>query len=360
MESASNLSISRSMAEACGRDIAWLIDSAVTLDGTLALTGWALVTEGAVQDATFRVNGVPFTSVRFPIASPDLAQHFFGVLNSENARFECYIPLADIPTDSHFRFEFVQAGNAARARQTAWWVPAQSEADPLSGERVSRVVGTSDNFSFEMGGATLFHRIQDHLASRFSKRYEDMQAILDWGCGAGRLLSRFASVQGPAIWGSDVDHDNLNHCRQRLPWAQCQVFPLLPPADLQGGLFDLIIGISVCTHLSEDHQRQWLAELRRLSRPGGIVMLSVQGPAQTGLYRESPDLLRKLERSGFVTKGVNPRINSIIGADAYYLDVIQSPDHIRQHWGREFTVLDILPGFAANQDLVVMQAPAAG
>ena len=55
--------------------------------------------------------------------------------------------------------------------------------------------------------------------------------------------------------------------------------------------------------------------------------------------------------------GVNPRINDIVGADSYYLDVIQTRAHIREHWGREFEILDFLGGFAANQDMVVMRVP---
>jgi SAM-dependent methyltransferase len=359
VEADSDLVSSRALAEACARNICWLIDEAVVGGGVLGLRGWALVTVGLPSDVRFQVNGVPFTRVRFPIADPALGAHLYGVANASSARFTCEIDLADVPDSPYFRFEFVQGGDVAKARRTAWWYPSRSQSDTLSVERISRVVGSSDAFSFELGGATLFHRIQDYLLSRFQLRYEDMGAILDWGCGAGRLLSQFAEVKGPEVWGGDVDHDNLTYCHGRFPFARCRVFPLLPPTEIADATFDLILGISVCSHLSEEHQLRWLAELRRIARPGGLVLLSVQGRSQTALYRESPELMRRVERTGFVVKGVNPRINDMLGARSYYLDVIQTRTHIREHWGREFEVLEFIDGMAANQDLVVMRAPAA-
>ena len=171
-------------------------------------------------------------------------------------------------------------------------------------------------FNFELGGATLFHRIQDYLVERFGLRYGNMHAILDWGCGAGRLLSYFQSVAGPQVWGSDIDSDNLAFCQKRLPFAHCVVFPLVPPTTLDASMFDLVIGISVCTHLSEQHQDQWLAELRRLCRPGGLVLLSVQGKSQSALYRVSAGLVRQLDQFRFVIKGFNPSINDLIGSSS--------------------------------------------
>lgn len=360
MDLGSDLEIARLLADDCARDIAWMIGSLAVQDGVMAITGWALVTAGTPVQARFLVNGVPFSTILYPIESPDLAQHFWGVANSDRARFECRIPLAAVPTEPYWRFEFVQNAEVARARATAWWYPAgQPSFGAPTGERIARVIGADDSFNFELGGATLFHRIQDYLSARFARRYESFAAILDWGCGAGRLLSHFGGVRGPQVWGSDIDHDNLRHCQERLPFATCRLFPLQPPTDIPDATFDLVIGVSVCTHLSEANQRRWLAELRRLSRPGGLVLLSVQGPAQMALYRVDPQRVRDVERLGFVTLGVNPAINDIVGAADYYLDVIQTQAHIRENWGRELEVLEFLPGLAANQDLVVMRAPVA-
>jgi hypothetical protein len=156
MESELDLEVARSLAHACAEGIGWLIGSATLQGHTLAVTGWALITRGTPEATYFLVNGVEFAVVRFPLESPDVAHHYFGILNSAHARFECYVDVRDVPQDRYFRFEFVQGEDLAWARRTAWWMPAsQGASDAPSGERMSRVVGSSDPFYFEMGGATL-------------------------------------------------------------------------------------------------------------------------------------------------------------------------------------------------------------
>ena len=126
-------------------------------------------------------------------------------------------------------------------------------------------------------------------------------------------------------------------------------------------MFDLVIGISVCTHLSEQHQDQWLAELRRLCRLGGLVLLSVQGQSQSGvLYGRMLDSFVSLDQFGFVIKGVNPSINDLIGSRSYYLDVIQTRD--------TSTSIGVVISRCSSsstasqriQDLVVMRAGGVG
>ena len=65
-----------------------------------------------------------------------------------------------------------------------------------------------------------------------------------------------------------------------------------------------------------------------------------------------PESFASLDQFGFVIKGVNPSINDRIGSSSYYLDVVQTRDHIREHWGRHFEVLEFVDSLAANQDLV--------
>lgn len=52
---------------------------------------------------------------------------------------------------------------------------------------------------------------------------------------------------------------------------------LAPPTPYVSGSFDLIYALSVFSHLDEPLQRDWLAEFRRLLRPGGLLVLSLLG-----------------------------------------------------------------------------------
>ena len=56
-----------------------------------------------------------------------------------------------------------------------------------------------------------------------------------------------------------------------------------PPTAMPAGSFDVAVAISVFTHMEEDLQREWLAELHRLLRPGGLLIVSTLGPGRLNL-----------------------------------------------------------------------------
>jgi SAM-dependent methyltransferase len=83
---------------------------------------------------------------------------------------------------------------------------------------------------------------------------------------------------------------------------------LKPPALLDSNTFDLIYAFSVLTHLSVDLQKEWLAEFRRLLRPGGILIFSTHGE----FYRRK---LWKDERAQFDSGECVVRFQSVSGSN---------------------------------------------
>lgn len=55
------------------------------------------------------------------------------------------------------------------------------------------------------------------------------------------------------------------------------MWELAPPTPYVSESFDLVYALSVFSDLDEHLQRDWLAEFRRLLRPGGLLVLSVLG-----------------------------------------------------------------------------------
>jgi len=67
-----------------------------------------------------------------------------------------------------------------------------------------------------------------------------------------------------------------------------------PPLVCAGGRFDLVYCISVFTHLNEKMQDQWILELRRILKPGGVLLLTIHGHrAAEGLDREGAASLKQ-------------------------------------------------------------------
>jgi SAM-dependent methyltransferase len=114
-----------------------------------------------------------------------------------------------------------------------------------------------------------------------------MGAVLDFGCGCGRVARHWATVEGPQIHGCDYNGDLVEWCERNLPFMRAARNEIEPPAPYESQSFDLIYALSVLSHLSEPLQQAWVAEFRRLLRPGGLLVVSVLGEAvQDRLTRE--------------------------------------------------------------------------
>jgi SAM-dependent methyltransferase len=104
------------------------------------------------------------------------------------------------------------------------------------------------------------------------------QAILDWGCGPGRVLRMWDRANGRQLYGSDYNNQLVAWARTGLPFARFATNGIAPPLAYPDNSFDLLYAISVFTHLPEPLQRAWIAELARVVAPGGHILITVVGP----------------------------------------------------------------------------------
>ena len=110
--------------------------------------------------------------------------------------------------------------------------------------------------------------------------------ILDAGCGSGPLFAALRD-RGAIVTGFDSSTGMLEQARQRLgAGADLQVAALGRPLPFGDGAFDDVIAALVLHYLED-----WgppLAELRRVLRPGGRLIVAVDHPfAIVGLQREA-------------------------------------------------------------------------
>ncbi|MCL4813519.1 MAG: class I SAM-dependent methyltransferase [Vicinamibacteraceae bacterium] len=93
--------------------------------------------------------------------------------------------------------------------------------------------------------------------------------VLDFGCGAGRLLR---IIQGFAarVVAADISARAVSWCSRCPGVSDAVVVPAVAPADqLKTASADWAIANSVFTHIPVINQRAWLEELARVLRPGG-------------------------------------------------------------------------------------------
>jgi SAM-dependent methyltransferase len=94
--------------------------------------------------------------------------------------------------------------------------------------------------------------------------------ILDAGCGTGRNLAEFAGWARPA--GVDLSEMALRFCRQRgVPAARGRVQSLPFPREA----FDAVTSFDVLYHRWIEDDAAAVAELARVLRPGGVLLVRV-------------------------------------------------------------------------------------
>ena len=140
--------------------------------------------------------------------------------------------------------------------------------------RVSEKISAAVFLTVGRGCAT---HIVNH-ARRLGMEFCEGMRVLDFGCGCGRTL-RWLIGDYPLVefYGADVDEEAVDWCDAHLPHGHFRKSFAKPPLGYPDAYFDVVYCFSVFTHLDEDLQDLWLGELRRVLRPGGIVLITVHG-----------------------------------------------------------------------------------
>lgn len=261
---------------------------------------------------------------------------------------------------SAYRFVFRPKGQNGSDTDEVLYVPKNLslwEHLPRS-EAMNRVQLYDFPEASPLRAATHCRAIVD-LAEQHLGRLDGLR-VLDWGCGWGRLTRTFAASNTfGEIWGIDIDHDNLAWARENIPAANFQKVPLFPPTELPANHFDLVYAVSVMTHLTRDAQSKWLAEIRRVLRPGGMAILTFHGPTALAFASAflSERMVTNFKRNGFDDGMACDHLDSIIGA-GYYKNTFQTHDDVRANWGQHLRVVDTRESVVGLQDAaVLMKSP---
>jgi SAM-dependent methyltransferase len=199
------------------------------------------------------------------------------------------------------------------------------------------------------------------------RRMEEFERLLDFGCGPGRTMRLMEPLAGKVeLHGLDIDADAIAWCTGAIPFARFQTTPHVPPTPYPDAYFDLVVNHSVFTHLPEDRQDQWLAELRRIARPGAILLLTVHsGPQlQSALDAlavaggDAAGAAAALARDGILFFDQDGYIGS--SHPDFYRTTFHAPWYLFEHWQRFFEIRAYLPLGADTQDMVVLERRADG
>lgn len=177
------------------------------------------------------------------------------------------------------------------------------------------------------------------------------ESILDFGCGCGRTFIWWDLAPGAEFSGTDIDGEAIRWCQENYRWGKFTVNRPLPPLQYADETFDLIYAVSIFTHLNEEFQFRWLEEIRRITRPGGVVLLTLHGEH---VWRQlNARLIAQLKRDGI-----------LFVVDDYWKEAFpdwyQSTFHLKEYvyenFSKYFKILDYIPrGVNGHQDILVLK-----
>jgi len=176
--------------------------------------------------------------------------------------------------------------------------------------------------------------------------------VLEWGCGPARVIRHLQQAFGPEarVFGSDYNKDTIAWCAESIPGCKFVLNSLCPPLPFDSDFFEFIYSVSVFTHLSETVSQQWIAELFRISKPGGVLVISTNGDSRLNVML--PDEVEHYQKFGFVVR------DKVEEGKKMFVAFHSSP-YLRDKLFAQFVVLEYVSlGFPfAGQDLWILRKP---
>jgi SAM-dependent methyltransferase len=141
------------------------------------------------------------------------------------------------------------------------------------------------------------------ITNEYFSPVNPLKTIYEWGCGPARIVRQLpiGYSDGVEIHASDYNPGTIEWCQRNIPHVHFIQNGLHPPLPYPDNKFDFIFGISVFTHLSERNCLDWVDELYRVLRPGGILLITTDSdsayeiemlPAEKKEYDQAGILVR--------------------------------------------------------------------
>ena len=143
-----------------------------------------------------------------------------------------------------------------------------------------------------------------------AQQLRDCQSVLDIGCGSGKLSGAIAAAGVPEVWGIDASPYQLKIASRDFPAIKL-VQGLAERTPFEGGRFDGVAACFLFHELPTDVQDAVLAELHRVLRPGGRVVISE--PSAEQLHNRS--FISLWRRHGW--RGIYFRLLALVVTEPY-------------------------------------------
>jgi SAM-dependent methyltransferase len=226
------------------------------------------------------------------------------------------------------------------------------------------------------------------IFEKYNGRLSSCEAILDFGCGWGRVTRFFLrEVEPSRLWGIDSDGNFIEMGKQTNKWCRFERVDPLPPTHFSTNQFDFIFSYSVFSHLCEDMHAKWLSEFARILKPGGLFIATTWGrdfieavdafrreypssvpDAVTApyfrklltLFRDKEHFLSKYDSGGYCFNAYGPWDEpwTVAWLSETLGETCIPKAYVAAHWTKEFTLLDFVDDReVCDQNVIVVRKP---
>ena len=170
-------------------------------------------------------------------------------------------------------------------------------------------------------------------------------SLLDIGCGSGRAATALRDVQRLSYTGVDILPELLEYAQEkanRPDWKFLAIEDIALPVDDASA--DMVLVMSVFTHLTTDEINRYIKEIHRVVKPGGTVICSFLDrtfPPHVKAFRPKPlqligrmlgrdvmlsftsreELSKQFEQANFVVSGVKAADST-----SQHILIVRKPD----------------------------------
>lgn len=270
-------------------------------------------------------------------------------IKEDSSNFENLPPAFQLPD-----FETLTHDRRLAADRDAYPIPATKDREYYNGEY---------HLNWWLSGLHDFENIQ-----RSCERHGvELKRYFELGCASGRVVRHAACQSTAEIWCADINARHIEWVRQFLPKRikalHNTVYPALP---LEPNQFDLVSAFSVFTHI-DDLEMMWLAELRRIIRPGGLAYVTFcsdqtwenhRSGWMTDVFLPMADRIRDYDVSREWLDRPMPQDKVVLwwqGRDVYNSSVFHTHKYVQEEWGRYFDVIEIVPEGHDYQDVAILR-----
>jgi SAM-dependent methyltransferase len=127
----------------------------------------------------------------------------------------------------------------------------------------------AEHFRDELYKKTFDRKMLDWLAEKVG----GLGVICDMGCGPGQV-ARYLSEQGAKVCGIDLSPGMVEHARRLNPGITFQQGDMLALADIADNSYGGMAAFYSVIHIPRPALKQALAELKRVLRPEGVLLLA--------------------------------------------------------------------------------------